>query len=462
MRKWADEVGDQSYTYENVVEYYRKSMNFTPPDMETRLANSTPSYDENDTATGGPLDVIYPAYSQSWSTWVAKALEAVGMTNTNSFINGNLIGSAWQLDTVQHHNGYRESAETAFLTPYLSRPNLSLFNGTLAERIIFANGTVASGVEVTTANTTYTLTAKREVIVSGGVFQSPQLLQVSGIGPAAVLEKLGIPVVADRPGVGHGMNDHVFFGIGHKVNVVTSTMLSYGDNLEIAIAEFNANGTGPLSSPGGDFCGNEKIPEELRANFSSATNESMFLSYALDHLWPADVLTTNAALAEFPDDWPEIQYLVLPSYVGDLESTSISAPRDGYNYATILATLVAPSSRGNLSISSSRMSDQPLINPNWLTEQSDIELVISAFRRLRQIFASAPLTENVLIGEEFYPGPSVQTDEEIYEQIKKSFNAMYHAASTCKMGKPDDEYAVVDTNGRVYGVENCWYLLSWS
>ena len=160
-------------------------------------------------------------------------------------------------------------------------------------------------------------------------------------------------------------------------------------------------------------------------------------------------------LAEFPDDWPELQYEVLPNYVGNLDFANVSAPLDGYNYATIIITMTAPTSRGNISIASKHMRDHPLINPNWLTAQSDIDLLIAGFKRVRQAFTSKPLTmNNITIGEEYYPGPSVQTDEEILQQIKIGFNTQYHASSTCPMGRTNNTLAVVDSHARVYGVQN--------
>lgn len=160
----------------------------------------------------------------------------------------------------------------------------------------------------------------------------------------------------------------------------------------------------------------------------------------------------NVALAGFPEDWPEIEYLTLPLFVGNLQTTP--PPTDGFNYATILATLMAPTSRGNISITSPRMSDQPLINPNWLTTQSDIEVSIAMFKRLRQAWTVPALAANLTIGDEYYPGPSVQTDQEIERQIRSSMIPVSHASATCKMGKADDALAVVDSHGKVYGVKN--------
>jgi choline dehydrogenase len=407
-------------------------MNFTIANEKLRLANATTSEEPGTGALGGPLDVTYSSWAQSFSTWASKAMESVGILKTDAFINGNLNGSSWLTSTLNPRNGHRESAETAYLTPVLDRTNLKVFDQTLGERILFDQDKTAHGVEVTTGNKTYHLKVRREVIVSGGTFQTPQLLQVSGVGPGELLRQHNIAVVADRPGVGQNMTDHVFFGIAYRVNLQTASALSDPTISADAITDFNTNGTGPLASPGGDFAGYEKLPQELRSSFAPETLQE---------------------LTELPDDWPEMQYLTLPTYVGNFSSASAAAPPDGGMYATLLATLIAPSSQGNISISSPNMSDQPLINPNWMTTQRDIDLVIGGFKRIRQILES-PVMGNITIGDEYYPGPKVQTDEEIHHQIQESFNTMYHASSSCRMGPSDDPYAVVDTHARVYGVKN--------
>lgn len=268
---WADSVGDQSYTYGNMLQYYHKTMNFSPPEPNARFANATPQYNAADTVTIGRLDVTYAAYAQPWSTWVAKGLAAVGIPPVNAFINGNLMGQSWQMNTITRSSGFRSDSETVYLRPFLHRPNLAIFNGTFAQRIVF-KGTAATGVQVTAAGSTCTITAKKEVVLAAGVFQSPQLLQVSGVGPAALLQKYNIKVIANRPGVGQGMSDHITVPISYRVNVPTETSLHDPAYLEQAIDQFNAHAMGPLSSAGGDYLGMEKIPQALRANFSAQTN----------------------------------------------------------------------------------------------------------------------------------------------------------------------------------------------
>ena len=139
--------------------------------------------------------------------------------------------------------------------------------------------------------------------------------------------------------------------------------------------------------------------------------------------------------------------------MGDQEDPKRDAPQDGYNHATLMMSLMAPFSKGNLSISSANMKDQPVINPNWLTSKTDIEVAIAGFKRLRQILETPMLRENIAIGHEYYPGRRVVTDEEIHESIKRIFYTMSHASSTCKMGRSEDRYAVVDSAGKVYGTK---------
>ena len=140
---------------------------------------------------------------------------------------------------------------------------------------------------------------------------------------------------------------------------------------------------------------------------------------------------------------------IFPNHVSP---TAESVP--GADYATMLATLLAPQSRGSLTIASSNISDAPLINSNLFTEQSDVDVMVAAFKRARQALASAAIAP-VLIGPEIVPGPSVQTDGQILAYLKASLNPLYHAFATNKMGTASDPDAVVDSHGKVYGVEHC-------
>ena len=176
----------------------------------------------------------------------------------------------------------------------------------------------------------------------------------------------------------------------------------------------------------------EKIPSSARRNFNNQT---------------------STAIAVFHSDWPEIEYLNIAGYFGNQTNFITDAPNDGYNYASSIIALVAPLSRGNISISSADMHDQPLINPNWLTDPADVQVAIAGYKRVRQLFATKAMAP-VLIGPEYFPGPSVQTDAQLLQTIRQSLNTVFHAAATCAMGKTNDTNAVVDSKARVIGVKN--------
>ena len=161
-------------------------------------------------------------------------------------------------------------------------------------------------------------------------------------------------------------------------------------------------------------------------------------------------LTDLATLAE---DWPEVEYLAPGAYIGNTTVNGEGIPRDGYNYGGISAGLVAPLSRGTVSISSNDTSDPPIINPNWLTHPTDKAVAIASFKRTRDLWESEAMRE-ITIGEEYFPGKAlVSTDDEIWEYIQTSFDAIFHAACTCKMGRTGDPNTVVDTRARVVGVQ---------
>jgi choline dehydrogenase len=149
--------------------------------------------------------VTFGNYDLPFSTWVEKALVEIGINPLNGFNSGYLNGSAYQLLTIDPTEFTRVSSEVAFLRPALERPNYIVYQSTMAQKILFDSSKTATGVLVSMGKRRFTLKARKEVIVTAGVFQSPHLLMVSGVGPAAKLRRFNIPVVADRPGVGQNM-----------------------------------------------------------------------------------------------------------------------------------------------------------------------------------------------------------------------------------------------------------------
>ena len=438
---WADLVGDDSYRYDEFLPYFTRHQNFTPPDSSNRFDNATPQYDDTVLGTDGKLEVIFPNYAGAFGTWVEKGLAAIGINPINGFQSGDLIGSSYSLATIEYDTNVRASSETGFLRPELKKeaPNTIFYPNTLGKKVLFDDGLKATGVLVETDGFLYQLSATKEVILSAGAFQSPQLLMVSGIGPRELLEEHDIDVLVDSPGVGQNMTDHVLFGSTYRVNVLTGSSLAYGNNMDIAIEEFK-EGTGPLVNPNVDMFGWEKLP---RSNASIGDSGSL----------PSNDTTILNDLEWFSPDWPEIEYIAPGGYFGYATNFAEGNPTDGYNYATIVAGMVATLSKGTVSISSSDASDLPIIDPNWLSHPADKAVAIAAFKRTRDIWEADDMAE-VRIGEEYFPGKQdVSTDEEIWHFIQQSFSTIFHASCTCRMGKAGDPTAVVDARSRVFGVQ---------
>lgn len=210
----------------------------------------------------------------------------LGFPVQQDFISGNLLGA--QIAPVSiRPDQTRASSQTTYLDTALAsgRTNLKVYMHSLVKRVVFSSNKTATGVEVVSGiSDPYILSAKSEVILSAGAFQSPQLLMVSGIGPKEQLQKYNIAVIADRPGVGQNMQDHLDFGPVYYVNLQGQTGGPSAGN-DAAVEQYLANRTGFLTNFGVDFIGWEKLPAANRVNFTAQT---------------------IADLAKYPADWPEV------------------------------------------------------------------------------------------------------------------------------------------------------------
>ncbi|PYI01115.1 alcohol oxidase [Aspergillus sclerotiicarbonarius CBS 121057] len=429
LHQWAKEVDDESYEFDKMLPYYKKSVHFTPPDEEL-FTNSTNIQNPGAfSLSGGPLEVSSGNFVDGFGTWLRKALIALGLKQTE-FNSGNLLGSGYSTLTINPSNAHRSSSETSFLQLTLnSGLGPVVYHQTLAQKIIFDTHRVASGVQVETAGSfgappvNFTLSARKEVILSAGAFQSPQLLMISGIGPHDQLSQFNITCISHLPGVGQNLQDHPMAGTTHRVDVPTVATLADDEALvESNFKQYIENATGPLSIPGPGYFGWEKLPKPYRWRLS---NDSI------------------AALSTLPDDWPETFY----SASGFSQATN-----DKQIYATIVFADTAPFSRGNISLAGPNMTTPPIINPQWLSNATDMEIMVGAVKRSRQIWAE--LAElGVADPVEYFPGNNVTTDEQIRDFLRRNLTTFSHASSTCKMGRKDDPMAVLDSSARVYGVQ---------
>ena len=185
-----------------------------------------------------------------------------------------------------------------------------------------------------------------------------------------------------------------------------------------------------LTNIGADILGFEKLPPSLRSNLSAAT---------------------QAGLAQLPADWPELELVIFDAFSGYQRDLLTGGPADGNNYGTSDALLVAPFSRGNVTINSTDTSDNPIVSPNFLLDPRDQEVAIAGLKRARQVMHTKSV-QSIVVGSERLPGANVTSNADILNWIEQSALTLYHAAATNAMGMANDTNAVVDSQARVIGV----------
>lgn len=430
---WNQMTGDDGWSWDNFLPFLKKPVDFTPPGHYP--ANLTPKYDKSDyDAKGGPLQVSYPQFIAPSGSFVGAGLSAIGLEELPGLVDGNLLGWTSCANTIDPTTQTRSSSETSMLRQAIKRNfNLQIYTQALAKQILFNKKKRATGVKVQVSgvgsgDVTFTLKAKKEVIVSAGAFRSPQLLMVSGVGPKDTLEANDVEVVSELNGVGQNMFDHIWVAITHEFDVVTAAALADPDYLAQANADYVNHRTGINTNPAGTLIAFEKLPEGC---ISEATRKD------LDN--------------EFGEGWPDVEYFSQDAYASTNDDYLLSAP-DVRNYSAVAATVVAPFSRGNVTIKSKDTNDHPIVNPNWLTDPRDMEVLIAGFKRVREMFDTKGAQKG-LIGDEVYPGKNVTTDAQIEAIIRRSADTVFHPASTCRMGKKSDKDAVLDSKARVFGVD---------
>ena len=332
---------------------------------------------------------------------------AMGLKHRDDVNQPDQEGIGYMMRTIR--DGRRESAATAFLNPARHRPNLTVVTETLVERVLFY-GKQAVGVACRHKGTLFEYHAAREVILSAGGVQSPQLLQLSGIGPDALLRSLGIDVLADSPDVGENLRDHWAAMIQYRVDG------RYSNNRE--------------------FSGPRLIKNVLKY---------LLFKRGVMAESPHEVTAYVRSRPEL--DRPDVQLFAGPfSLTRDDEAGKFDFDKlDGMQ---VCAYQMRPETRGSVQIESIDAAVQPVIRPRYLGTDLDRSTAVSMVRYVRELFRQPALQRYV--SEELLPGGDAQSDEEILESVRRTGTCLYHAVGTCRMGS--DPRAVVDKELRVRGV----------
>ncbi|WP_291862924.1 GMC family oxidoreductase N-terminal domain-containing protein [Bradyrhizobium sp.] len=337
--------------------------------------------------------------------WVDAGVE-FGLPRNPDFNGETTLGvGSYQLGIGRH---WRTSSASAFLQPAMHRSNLTVITGAQVSRVTF-RGAVASGVEWIKNNMPFSAAADREIILSAGALQSPQILQLSGVGPADLLRGFRIPVVADSPEVGRNLQDHY----QARLIVRLKQRISLNDQVRnpVELAKMGLQwmfaGSGPLTVGAGQVGG--------------------------------------AACTEFAvGGRPDIQFNVMP-----LSVDKPGDPLHGYSGFTASVWQCHGKSRGHLAIRSTDPLDQPRIEPNYFAEEIDRKTVVAGLQMLREIYRQNSFRD--LWDIEMVPGDAVDDPAGLWDFARTTGGTVFHCVGTCRMGS--DATSVLDPRLRVRGVE---------
>jgi choline dehydrogenase-like flavoprotein len=405
--RWA-QLGCRGWSYQDVLPYFRRA------EANGRFAGQR---DNAYHGADGPLHVNDLRTPNPFSRRFIDAAVQAGLPLNADFNGAEQEGVG--LYQVTQYNGERWNSARAYLhrgnasdTAFNGgRDNLDVLTSAIALRIEF-DGKRAAGVRVVRDGVEFSLRARREVILSAGAFNSPQLLMASGIGPAAHLRELGIPVVHDLPGVGENLQDHIDVTIK---KAVSSTDL-FGVSLPNVM---------------------HMIPQLMRYR---RDRTGMFASNI------AEAGGFVRSRPELPE--PDVQFSFILALLNGRSKNLGKKPKPGYSCH---ATNLRPQSRGVVRLISADMREAPLIDPRYLSVESDMDSLVAGLRIVRTIFSQPALMEagGRMVSDAFGPGDG--GDRAIRAYIRENADTLFHPVGTCKMGV--DDMAVVDPALRVRGVE---------
>jgi choline dehydrogenase len=381
------ELGVEGWGYDDILPYYKKSENNRRGASEFH-------------GVGGELNVDDLRCVNPLTRQFVEAAQTVGLRYNEDFNGASQEGVGYF--QVTQKNGKRHSAAAAFLKPVLSRPNLTVKTGASVTRLLFDNNK-AVALEFVQSGKTEQARANREIILSGGAINSPQTLMLSGVGPADHLRALDIPVVADLPGVGQNLHDHLLIGVEYQCNEPIG--LHKADNVK-NILSYLLFKNGPLTS--------------------TVAESAAFLK-------------TDSSLAA-----PNLELVFAPVFYMD---NGFKNP-DLHGFSIGVA-LQKPESHGHIKLNSPDPFAAPAIQPNYLASESDLAVCVEGVGLAREILNAKPFDR--FRGKEWWPGEAAKGDGDIARHIRQTSETIYHPVGTCRIGA--DPMAVVDAALCVHGLE---------
>ena len=408
---WATLTGDDSWSWHNALTDFKAHENHYRLDQGTDPMTGDNSRFSDMHGSGGEWRVEKQRLRWDVLDSFADAAEQAGIEKIDDFNTGDNAGVGYF--DVNQRSGWRWSSSKAFLRPARARPNLTIWTEAQAEKLTWQSGDDGqlrcTGLSAIRAGQPVRVTAKHEVILSAGAINSPQILQLSGIGPADVLRSHGVEVIRNAP-VGENLQDH----------------------LQIR-AVFKVNGTQTLNTLANSLFGRLKIGAEYLLNRSGPMSMS------------------PSQLGAFTRSDPTRPYANLEYHVQPLSLEAFGEDLHDFPAITVSVCNLNPTSRGKVQISSANFQDPPKIIPNYLSTAEDRQVAADSLRQARRIMAQPAMQSYA--PEEFKPGVQHQSDEDLARLAGDIANTIFHPVGTVKMGRMDDPSAVLDPHLRVKGVQ---------
>ncbi|KAI9148975.1 GMC oxidoreductase [Paramyrothecium foliicola] len=429
-----ESLGNEGWSWNDVFPYFKKSTTIAGPSA----GNITGQDYDASLYSDGPVQITFApdVYSQPGSEAFVESLSAFGLPIAEELNGGVNIGAKQETFTMDTQF-QRTSSYDSYYMQAKNRQNLKVLTMSPVQQIILEvtdDAVKATGVVYLDYATGQALnaTANKEVILSAGALTTPQLLMLSGIGPSDVLDKAGIQPYVTNENIGKNLQDHIYFSVVAQADpsISYSSLFQDYSKLQQANTEFES-ASGPLTAPIGLSFAFEKIPDEQLGN-----------------------LGASAITAQNRSDQAHIEYLYESVYFPNVPSSYYHPKEYNTSYVSFTAALVAPTSRGNVSILSNSLSDPPQIDPQYYTTPEDEALALYAFKNLRKAFTKFA-ESNYTIGPnngEVAPGANVQSDEDILNYIRDTAIQVWHASGTCSM-LPREKGGVVDDRLKVYGTQ---------
>lgn len=457
---WSD-LGNPGWNWDTISPYYNKAYTLTLPQSEQKCKELGLEYvDQSIHTPNGPLQVSFPdaLIDPVANAWV-ETVKGLGYPMTSDPFSGKLCGGYTNAATIDPTTKARSYSASAYYLPVKKRANLSLIAGAHVSKVILeplASGEVAAtGVQYSINDQTATAKARKEVILAGGVFNSPKILELSGIGSPDVLKKFGIPVLVENPNVGENLQDHPLVGISFEAHESVDTkddlMRGVPDVIGKAMQEFQTKQFGSFTV-GGNYSSallpHSDFEGDLSSVLSSVTQNPLDAFGAELVKYVSSVLEGTEATGGY------FTYPAQADFQGSgAETVSIDAKLPE-NYITICASLLHPLSRGSSHITSNKPEDPPTLDPRYLSHPADLEILAHHTRFIDSIAASQPFTSKLKSGGKRSPGAPADLRtaslDEIKGYVKSAAKSTYHPTSTCAM-LPREKGGVVDCRLRVWG-----------